>query len=82
LKFFLDLLRTAWLTLPSYGPIVAIRKIVVKSLWSRVDKTNTLLDPENDSHDATCTHRANNLTMLKRVPSKTTWRTSLWNMRN
>lgn len=41
----------ARLTLPSYGPIVAIRKIVVKSLWSRVDKNNTLPDSKNDSHN-------------------------------
>lgn len=42
----------ARLTLSSYGPIVAIRKIVVK--WSyllsaRVDKNNTLPEPEDDS---------------------------------
>lgn len=31
--------------------------------YDRVDKkNNTFPDPENDSHDATCTHRANNLT--------------------
>lgn len=41
-KFSSDFSRTARLTLSSYGPIVAIRKIVVKSLWSRVDKNNTL----------------------------------------
>lgn len=59
IELFFRFHRTARLTLLSYGPIVAIRKIVVKSLWSRVDKNNTLPDPENDSHDTT--HKAGNL---------------------
>lgn len=43
--------KTTRLTLSSYGPIVAIRKIVVISLWSRVGFYNTLPDPEICSID-------------------------------